>query len=159
MKRLQVERPLNSRTRDHDPPHEQQQEHGDHNGDENGTNNNARLFTKITTIRQASNKDNSDGGRGKGSNNRKPRRSIYIPVDFGVGREIWIHGRKFRIVDADLNTRQWFERSLGRTLKPAEDCPEDGYRAQRAKVSVPKKRCVCFITRGAGGGIGGDEWR
>lgn len=47
---------------------------------------------------------------------------------------------RFRIVDADLTTRQWFQRNLGRILKLAEDYPEDGYGAERAKVSVPKKR-------------------
>lgn len=43
-------------------------------------------------------------------------------------------------MDADLTTRQWFQRNLGRSLKPAENYPEDGYGAERAKVSAPKKR-------------------
>lgn len=67
-------------------------------------------------------------------------RDIYAPGDFGVGQEVWIHGRRFRIVDADLTTRKWFQRNLGRSLMPAEDYPEDGYGAERAKVSIPKKR-------------------
>lgn len=78
-------------------------------------------------------------GGGTGSAGRSGR-DIYAPGDFGVGEEVWINGRRFRIVDADLTTRQWFERNVGRTLKEAEDYPEDGYGAQRAKVSVPKKR-------------------
>ncbi|CAN0570570.1 unnamed protein product, partial [Laminaria digitata] len=80
----------------------------------------------------------SRGGNGGG--NSRPRRDIYAPGDFGVGEEVWIHGRRFRIVDADVTTRKWFKLNLGRELKEKEDYPEDGYGAQRAKVSVPKKR-------------------
>lgn len=87
--------------------------------------------------------NNASGSNGSGKNgggNSRPRRDIYAPGDFGVGEEVWIHGRRFRIVDADVTTRKWFKLNLGRELKEAEDYPEDGYRAQRAKVSVPKKR-------------------
>ena len=73
-----------------------------------------------------------DRGRAEGD--------IYTPGDFGVGVEVWISGRRFRIVDADLITRQWYKRTLGKTLKEAEDYPDDGYGAQRAKVSMPNKR-------------------
>lgn len=80
------------------------------------------------------------GGGGSGGSGGRSRRDIYAPGDFGVGEEVWIHGRRFRVVDADLTTRQWFKRYLGRNLKEAEGYPEDGYGAQRAKVSMPKKR-------------------
>jgi len=80
------------------------------------------------------------GGKDGGGAGKFPARDIYAPGDFGVGQEVWIHGRRFRIVDADLTTRKWFERNLGRSLLPAEDYPEDGYGAERAKVSIPKKR-------------------
>ena len=73
-----------------------------------------------------------DRGRAEGD--------IYTPGDFGVGVEVWISGRRFRIVEADLITRQWYKRTLGKTLKEAEDYPDDGYGAQRAKVSMPNKR-------------------
>ncbi|CAM9435122.1 unnamed protein product, partial [Sphacelaria rigidula] len=84
------------------------------------------------------------GNKGNSSRHKNNRSNgdIYTPADFGVGEEIWIHGRRFRIVDADLNTRQWFERCLGRPLKAAEDYPEDGYGALRARASVPTKRSM-----------------
>ncbi|CAN0350927.1 unnamed protein product [Discosporangium mesarthrocarpum] len=79
------------------------------------------------------------GGLGSGL---KGSRGIYTPEDFDVGKELWIYGRRFRIVDADANTRQWFKRSLGRPLGPAEEFPKDGYKEQRALFEVPSKRCV-----------------
>lgn len=131
MRRLQVARPLNSRLRD-----------SIHSKDENKRES-FPLFEKV--VQPTTNGSGSkDGGVFKGVNGcKRSSRDIYTPADFGVGEEIWIHGRRFRIVDADLNTRQWYERCLGRSLKSAEDYPEDGYRAQRAKVSVPSKRYEC----------------
>lgn len=136
MRRLKVERPLNSRTRDPMVSGE------------------GRSLSKDTNA-SITNGGESGVGRGTGSGSSKDRgivgprsggvgrgafRDIYTPSDFGVGYEVWIHGRRFRIVDADLNTRQWYERCLGRALNPPEEYPEDGYGAQRTKVSVPKKR-------------------
>lgn len=120
MRRLQVTRPLNACARD------------------------ARSVGGSTSPTRATGGGEGEGeggvvGGGKGGVSHS-RRGIYAPGDFGVGEEVWIHGRRFRIVDADLTTRQWFERNLGKTLKEAEGYPEDGYGAQRAKVSVPKKR-------------------
>eukprot|EP00752_Nemacystus_decipiens_P010592 g9432.t1 len=86
--------------------------------------------------------DSKGKGGGKKGAGASSGQDIYAPGDFGVGEEVWIHGRRFRIVDADLTTRQWFQRNLGRSLGPAEDYPDDGYGAERAKVSIPKKRSM-----------------
>lgn len=66
--------------------------------------------------------------------------SVYAPEDFSVGGEVWICGRRFRIVDADLSTRVWYKRHLGKTLKEAEGYPDDGYVSQRTKELNFKKR-------------------
>lgn len=118
MRRLQVARPLNSCSR------------------------NARNSGGSSSAKKKTADGDGEGGviAGGGKGGGCFGRDIYAPGDFGVGEEVWIHGRRFRIVDADLTTRQWFKRTLGRTLEEAEDYPEDGYGAQRAKVSVPKKR-------------------
>ncbi|CAN0432572.1 unnamed protein product [Ectocarpus sp. 12 AP-2014] len=123
MRRLQVTRPLNSCARD------------------------ARSAGGNASPVRATGGGGNEGGvmggsSGKGGATMHPPRDIYAPGDFGVGEEVWIHGRRFRIVDADLTTRQWFQRNLGRSLKPAENYPEDGYGAERAKVSAPKKRSM-----------------
>ncbi|CAM9320788.1 unnamed protein product [Scytosiphon promiscuus] len=124
MRRLQVTRPLNACSRD------------------------ARSAGgSATPVRATGGGGEGEGGvigGGGGKSGSTPAvQDIYAPGDFDVGNEVWIHGRsRFRIVDADLTTRQWFQRNLGRTLKLAEGYPEDGYGAERAKVSVPKKRSM-----------------
>lgn len=130
MRRLPVARPPNSRLRGPDRLKDEYRR------------DTSPLFEKV--IQPTTNGSGSkDGGVFKGVNGcKRSSRDIYMPADFGVGKEIWIHGRRFRIVDADLNTRQWYERCLGRSLQSAEDYPEDGYGAQRAKVSIPLKRYV-----------------
>lgn len=82
----------------------------------------------------------STGGEGWVHACGRSGNSIYAPEDFAVGAEVWISGRRFRIVDADLSTREWYKRNLKRTLKEAEGYPDDGYVAKRTKASSFKKR-------------------
>lgn len=139
MRRLQVARPLNAGARDAytagGTPYPKRAPGGE---GEDGVlaGRGGERIDKEEAGANGSGRGNGKGGGGE----RTRKRDIYAPGDFGVGEEVWIHGRRFRIVDADLTTRQWFERNLGRSLQEAEGYPEDGYGAQRAKVSVPKKR-------------------
>ena len=141
MRRLQVSRPLNASKRDPlvvggSPTPVRATGGGGAGGEGEGG--------VIGGGRGGVNSNNNSSGncynKGNGKGACRPTRDIYAPGDFGVGEEVWIHGRRFRIVDADVTTRKWFKVNLGRELKEKEDYPEDGYGAQRAKVSIPKKR-------------------
>ncbi|CAM9119179.1 unnamed protein product [Chrysoparadoxa australica] len=57
----------------------------------------------------------------------------YTAADIIVGQEIWILGRRFRIVDADRHTREWYSRELKLTQGEQEDYPDDGYAQERAR--------------------------
>jgi hypothetical protein len=43
------------------------------------------------------------------------------------------------VIDADTNTRRWFEENLGETLGPALPFPDDGFSTQRAKSVAPRR--------------------
>jgi Ca2+-binding EF-hand superfamily protein len=68
------------------------------------------------------------------------------PEDFLPGCEVTIHGRTFRCIDVDQNTRDWFE-GKGVELGAAEAYPEDDHRrknresaaAELAKVNRASK--------------------
>ncbi|KAG5186943.1 ef-hand domain-containing protein [Tribonema minus] len=77
---------------------------------------------------------------------------VYQPADFCVGEEIWVYGRRFRIVDADARTREWYRENLGLEQGPAEDVPDDGYARERQRFEVPKQT-EAGLPLGTGSGV------
>jgi hypothetical protein len=61
--------------------------------------------------------------------------SPYTPADLAVGETVSIFGREFHIVDADAQTRSWYDSKLGITLVPAVETPDDGHAAERARYA------------------------
>jgi DUF1126 PH-like domain len=81
---------------------------------------------------------------------------VYQPEDFCVGQELWVYGRRFRIVDADARTREWFRTNLNLEQGAAEKVPDDGYAQERQRFEAPKQReAGQLIVPGAASGSAG----
>ncbi|CAA9999905.1 unnamed protein product [Nesidiocoris tenuis] len=73
--------------------------------------------------------------RGDGSTNDN-----YDIIDFNIGKEVDIYGRKFTLVDCDKFTRQFLNR-LGIPVPDPIVIPEDPYTKKREKIDgVPEKK-------------------
>ena len=51
----------------------------------------------------------------------------YQPIDFQIGSHIILASKNFRIVDADTNTRRYFQKNFGMDMGDAEPYPEDAF--------------------------------
>ena len=60
----------------------------------------------------------------------------FKPADFMLGGEYTIHGRRFRVVDCDQNTKEYFK-NQGLELGQPEEYPQDPHRS-RGSLSKPK---------------------
>lgn len=75
------------------------------------------------------------------------------PTDFLVGHTVEIFGKQIKIVDADLNTRNFFESQLGVELGAAEEIPQDNFqRAQQPATSNKDSAMMDFLEHSLGGG-------
>lgn len=69
----------------------------------------------------------------------------YAPLDFTIGSEISLAGKVFRVVDADVNTRNYFSKAYGQDLGPAEETPGDNFTKQqeyRAQLNPKESRRI-----------------
>jgi DUF1126 PH-like domain len=55
----------------------------------------------------------------------------YMPYDFRIGAEIVVYGRKFKLVDCDMATRQYLRNTLGITESAALSVPRDPHEESR----------------------------
>merc|ERR1712137_361329 len=66
---------------------------------------------------------------------KEDSQSYYSASDLGVGKELDLYGRVFKLTDADAFTRAFYEK-LGVMLEPAIDVPADPYTNSREDMKA-----------------------
>ena len=69
----------------------------------------------------------------------------YAPIDFMIGSHIILAGKNFRVVDADVNTRKYFQKTFNVTLPGAEKIPDDVFvkdQRERGALSATLSRRI-----------------
>ena len=69
----------------------------------------------------------------------------YAPIDFMIGSHVILGGKNFRVVDADVNTRKYFQKCYNIEMPPAEQVADDVFRLdqkERNSVSATVSRRI-----------------
>ena len=61
----------------------------------------------------------------------------YAPIDFMIGSHIILAGKNFRVVDADVNTRRFFQKTFNIEMPNGEQIPDDVFvKDQKVRGSI-----------------------